>query len=75
MLLYGVIKYKPKHLSRLVEIRRETCNEGIATTIQRSLEALMHSREVVARSKDLLLEIRGNRLHKKNPAGWNLFPK
>jgi hypothetical protein len=61
-----VIKYKPKHLSRLVEIRRDSCSGRVAQTIQKSVEALMRSREVVARSKNLLIEIRQSRRRQKN---------
>jgi len=61
-----VIKYKPKHLSRLVEIRRDSCSGRVAQTIQKSVEALMRSREVMARSRNLLIEIRQSRLRQKN---------
>lgn len=61
----GVIKYKPKNFSRLGEIRSDAYKGTVARTLEKSVEAIMHSREVVARSKNLLLEIRESRLHKK----------
>jgi hypothetical protein len=65
----GVVKHKPKRLSRLAEIRRDACSARAARIVQKSIDVLMRSREVVAHSKTVLIEIRKSGLLQKSSAG------
>ena len=60
-LLYGVLKYKPAHFSRLLDMRGDLRMDRVAITIRRSVDALMRSREIVARSRNLLEECKSKR--------------
>jgi len=58
---YGVVKYKPEHLSRILDIRQDLRSRSVASTIQRSTEAVLRSREILVRSRDLLQQLYRNR--------------